>query len=122
MTFPSGAPGGYPGQGRQQPPPGPGYGPPAGGGTKLSLPQILALVTAGLACSTCSSVSRRSSGSASTRELVGWVPGLLFIGGLLSLPAVLPGENKSGEDKKAGILPRRRYRRCHPGFPLHGLQ
>jgi Family of unknown function (DUF5336) len=108
MTFPGGAPGGYPGQGPQQPPfPGPSYGPPAGGGMKLSLPTILHLVTAGLG------LVNFLMGFANVwdNDIAGLgggffafggstLPALFLIGGLLALPAILPGENK-----KPGIAP-----------------
>ena len=99
MSFPSG-PGGYPGQGPQGPPP--GYGRPPSSGTKLSLTQILSLVTAGLGLLNLFLGFTSVSGSASFFEAgLGWVPALLMSGGVLALSAVLPGS----ETKKAGIYP-----------------
>lgn len=103
MTFPSGAPGGYPGQGPHQPPPGPGgYGPPPqGGGLKLSLAQILALVAAGLGVLILFlgfAPIARSSGFYEVSY--GWVPAVFLLAGLLELPAILPGG-----DQKPGLLP-----------------
>jgi len=102
MTFPGGAPGGYPGQGPQQPPfPGPGYGPPPSGGVKLPVPTIVHLVVAGLG------LINFFIGFANVAESGGGFfenglthPALFLLGGLLSLPAILPGENK-----KPGIAP-----------------
>lgn len=100
MSYPSG-PGGYPGQGPQGPPPGPGYGRPPSSGTKLGLTQILSLVTAGLGALNLFLGFTSVVQSASFFEAgIGWVPAMLLAGGLLALPAVLPGEVK-----KAGIYP-----------------
>jgi hypothetical protein len=97
MTFPSGAPGGYPGQGPQQPQPGQGYGPPQGGGMKLSLPQILALVAAGLGLlNLFLGFAPVSTGTSFYEGGLGWIPAVLVIGGLLELPAILPGDDKPG--------------------------
>lgn len=100
MTFPGGAPGGYPGQGPQQHQPGP-YGPPPGGGMKLGLPTILHLVILGLGVINFfvgfADVFDGGDGyfaNAST------IPALFLLGGLFSLPAILPGDNK-----KPGIPP-----------------
>jgi hypothetical protein len=109
MTFPGGAPGGYPGQGPQQQPPFPGYGPPpaGGGGMKLSLPTILHLVVAGLGLVSFfmgfadvwdNDVTGFGGGYFSFGAAV--LPGIFLLGGLFSLPAILPGENK-----KPGIAP-----------------
>jgi hypothetical protein len=103
MTFPGGAPGGYPGQGPQQSPfPGPGYGPPpGGGGAKLPVPTIVHLVVAGIGLINFfigfASIAE-SGGSFFENGVVH--PALFLLGGLLSLPAILPGENK-----KPGIAP-----------------
>jgi hypothetical protein len=103
MTFPGGAPGGYPGQGPQQQPPFPGYGPPpgGGGGMKLSLPTILHLVVAGLGLIAFfmgfADVTDSGDGFFANGLVV---PALFLLGGLFSLPAILPGE-----DKKAGVAP-----------------
>jgi hypothetical protein len=103
MTYPSGAPGGYPGQGpHQQPQPGPaGYGPPqghGGPGLKLSLPQILALVAGGLGVlNLFLGFAPLVTGSSFYESGVGaWIPAVLVIGGLLHLPAILPGDEKPG--------------------------
>ncbi len=97
MTYPGGAPGGYPGQGPQQPLQGPGYGRPPGSGAKLGLPQILLLVVGGLgvlnffvgfADETDPGIGFFAQASA--------VPALFLIGGLLVLPAILPGAAKAG--------------------------
>lgn len=103
MTFPGGAPGGYPGQGPQQSPfPGPGYGPPPGGGTKLSLPTILHLVVGGLGLINffvgfADAYDGGDSGFFANGSVL---PTLFLIGGLLSLKAILPGD-----DKKPGLAP-----------------
>jgi uncharacterized protein DUF5336 len=108
MTFPSGAPGGFPGQGPQQPPQGPGYGPPRAG-LKLGLPQILHLGTAALgviiffvAFASIADVPDGADGISFYKFDVGlgWIPLLMFVGGILSLKAILPGE-----DKKPGLVP-----------------
>jgi hypothetical protein len=100
MTFPSGAPGGYTGQGpQQQPQPGPGYGPPHGHapGLKLSLQQILALVAGGLGVlNLFLGFAPIVTGSSFYEAFFGWIPALLFVGGLLQLPAILPGDSKPG--------------------------
>ncbi|MET0233630.1 MAG: DUF5336 domain-containing protein [Kibdelosporangium sp.] len=100
MTYPSGAPGGYPGQGPHQPQPGPGYGPPQGHapGLKLSLPRILALVAGGLGVlNLLLGFAPLVTSSSFYESGVGaWIPAVLFIGGLLQLPAILPGDQKPG--------------------------
>jgi hypothetical protein len=105
MTFPGGQPGGgYPGQGPQQPPQGPGgYGPPPGSGLKLGLPEVAHLVVAGLGVLILflSFASIGDGIDASLYEAqLGWVPALLLAGGLLSAKVILPGE-----DKKPGLIP-----------------
>lgn len=75
---------------------------------KLGLPQIAHLATAGLGLIIffVAFASINDAGDAegtSFYELgvgLGWVPVLLFVAGLLSLKAILPGE-----DKKPGLLP-----------------
>jgi len=100
MTFPGGAPGGYPGQGPQQQQPGP-YGPPPGGGMKLSLPTILHLVILGLGVINFfigfADVFDGSDGYFANGSTI---PALFLLGGLFSLPAIMPGDNK-----KPGIPP-----------------
>jgi hypothetical protein len=100
MTFPGGAPGGYPGQGPQQHQPGP-YGPPPGGGTKLGLPTILHLAILGLGVINFfmgfADVFDGSDGYFANGSTL---PALFLLGGLFSLPAILPGDNK-----KPGIPP-----------------
>jgi hypothetical protein len=100
MTFPGGAPGGYPGQGPQQHQPGP-YGPPPGGGKKLDVGKILHLAVAGLGLINFfvgfADVYDGSDGYFANGSLI---PGVFLLGGLFSLPAILPGENK-----KPGIPP-----------------
>jgi hypothetical protein len=94
MTFPGGAPGGFPGQQPQQ---GPGYGPQAGGGTKLGIGQIVFLVAAGLGLLNLFLGFAPIAPETSFYESgFGWVPGLLFAGGLLALPVILPGDKKVG--------------------------
>jgi hypothetical protein len=106
MTFPGGAPGGYPGQGPQQQPPfpgpGPSYGPPPGGGTKLSLPTILHLVVAGLGLINffVGFADAYDGGDSGFFANGSMLPALFLLGGLFSLPAILPGENK-----KPGLAP-----------------
>lgn len=101
MTYPSGAPGGYPGQGPHQPPPGYGPAPHQGGGLKLSLTQILALGSAGLGVLILFlGFAPLVTGTSFYEALFGWVPALYLISGLLEAPAFLPGD-----DKKPGILP-----------------
>ncbi|GLZ43261.1 DUF5336 domain-containing protein [Actinokineospora sp. NBRC 105648] len=97
MTYPGGAPGGYPGPGPQQPPQ--GFGPPPPVAPRFTLAQTLHLVVAVLGTLNLFLGFAPLSGTSSFYEgFVGWIPGLLFVGGLLALQAVLPG------DKKAGIL------------------
>ncbi|PXY32273.1 DUF5336 domain-containing protein [Prauserella muralis] len=98
MTFPSGAPGGFPGQGPQQPhQPFPGAGPSMGGGPKLALPQILLLGTAGLGVLNLFLAFANVSGGRSFFEAgYGWIPGLLLVSGLTALFSILPGDQKPG--------------------------
>lgn len=108
MTYPGGAPGGYPGPGPQQQPPLQNYGgPPPSPGIKLSLAQILSLVGAGLGLLNLflgfapvseSSISFFEGG-------LGWLPALLLTGGLLGLAAILPGEKKVGLLPSAVVVP-----------------
>ncbi|SDH61498.1 hypothetical protein SAMN05192558_12240 [Actinokineospora alba] len=102
MTYPGGAPGGYPGQGPQQPTM--GYAPtPAG--PKLELAQILHLAVAGLGVlNLFLGFAPLSSGVNFYEAFSGWIPGLLLLGGLLSLPVILPGDKKVGLTPPAIIL------------------
>jgi hypothetical protein len=108
MTYPGG-PGGYPGQGPQQPQPGPGYGGPAAGGPRqLNIPQIAYLVTGGLGVlNLFLAFASLTGGSSSVRGVdipgtsfyeggFGWVPGLLLISALTALFSLLPGDYKPG--------------------------
>ncbi|SER80261.1 DUF5336 domain-containing protein [Actinokineospora terrae] len=103
MTYP-GAPGGYPGPGQPQPQPQPGFGPPPVG-SRFTLAQTLNLVVIGLGAlnlflgfaPVAASISFYEGG-------LGWVPGLLFVGALLALPAVLPGDKKVGVQSVAVVL------------------
>ncbi|PPK69648.1 DUF5336 domain-containing protein [Actinokineospora auranticolor] len=102
MTYPGGAPGGYPGPGPQQPPQ--GFGPPPAA-SKFSLAQILHLAVAGIGTLNLFLGFAPLSGSYSFYEGGGgWVPALFFVGGLLALPAVLPGERKVGIHSVAVVL------------------
>ncbi|SDD16686.1 DUF5336 domain-containing protein [Actinokineospora iranica] len=97
MTYPGGAPGGYPGPGPQQPPQGFGPPPTAGGGGKLGLAQILHLAVAGLGTlNLFLGFAPLAIERSFYESFTGWVPGLLFVGGLFALPAILPGEKKVG--------------------------
>ncbi|MFC4004452.1 DUF5336 domain-containing protein [Prauserella oleivorans] len=98
MTFPSGAPGGFPGQGPQQPHQHfPGAGPSAGG-PKLGLPQILFLATAGLGVLNLFLGFANVGGGASFYEQASfaWIPALLFLSGLAAAQVVLPNAGKPG--------------------------
>ncbi|PXY17248.1 hypothetical protein BAY59_37470 [Prauserella coralliicola] len=98
MTFPSGAPGGFPGQGPQQPQQHfPGAAPSAGGGPKLGLPQILYLVTAGLGVLNLFLGFANIGGGRSFYEAgYAWIPALLFVSALTAVFLVLPGDVKPG--------------------------
>ncbi|MBK1789282.1 DUF5336 domain-containing protein [Prauserella cavernicola] len=98
MTFPSGAPGGFPGQGPQQHQQHyPGAAPSTGGGPKLGLPQILYLATAGLGVLNLFLAFANIGGSTSFYGAgYGWVPALLFISALTAVFVVLPGDVKPG--------------------------
>ncbi|MBM7770202.1 hypothetical protein JOD54_000406 [Actinokineospora baliensis] len=107
MTYP-GAPGGYPGPGQpQQPPqPQPGFGPPpVASGSRFTLAQTLHLVVLGLGALNLFLGFAPLAASISFYEGgFGWVPGLLFAGGLLALPAVLAGDKKVGVHSVALVL------------------
>ena len=96
MTYPGQGPGGYSGQGPQQPQPGPGYGHPVGGGQRqLNIPGIAYLVTAGLGVLNLFLGFAPLSGKVSFYEsLAGWVPALLLISGLTALFNIVPGDAK----------------------------
>ncbi|WP_026455202.1 DUF5336 domain-containing protein [Saccharomonospora iraqiensis] len=108
MTFPGGAPGGYPGQAPQQPhqpqqsrqpqQPYPGQAPSSGGGgLKLSLPQLLLLVTAGLgALNLFLGFTSLVEGSSFYQSPLSWVPALLLVAGLTAVLSLLPGDQEPG--------------------------
>ncbi|CRK59906.1 antigen 34 kDa [Alloactinosynnema sp. L-07] len=90
MTYPGGAPGGYPG------PQGHGYAPgPAR--PKLELAQILHLVVAGLGLlNLFLGFAPIAAETGFYESPYGWIPALLFVGGVLALPVILPGDKKVG--------------------------
>ncbi|ASR34172.1 hypothetical protein BAY61_03245 [Prauserella marina] len=98
MTFPSGAPGGFPGQGPQQPQqPYSGATPSTGGGMKLGLPQILFLVTAGLGVLNLFLGFANLGGDQGVYAVgFGWIVLPLLISGLAALVGILPGDQKPG--------------------------
>ncbi|WP_019809232.1 DUF5336 domain-containing protein [Saccharomonospora halophila] len=110
MTFPGGAPGGYPGQAPQQPQPHqpqqrqqpqqpyPGAAPsPGGGGLKLSLPQLLLSVTAGLgALNLFLGFTSLGGGFSFYESPLSWVPALLLVAGLTAALSLLPGDQEPG--------------------------
>lgn len=105
MSYPSGAPGGYPGQQQQQPYPG-----VAKSGPQIGLPQILLLVVAGLGVLNLFLGFATLAGDSGFYDGgLGWVPALLFAGGLTALFNVLPGDQKAGPWPAvltlAGVLP-----------------
>ncbi|RLK60912.1 DUF5336 domain-containing protein [Actinokineospora cianjurensis] len=104
MTYP-GAPGGYPGPGQPQPQPQPGFGPPPVG-SRFTLAQTLNLLVIGLGALNLFLGFAPAFNAVSFYESVGggWIPGLLFAGGLLALPAVLPGDKKVGVASMAVVL------------------
>lgn len=97
MSFPSGAPGGFPGQGPHQPQqPHPGYVPP-GAGPKLALPQLLFLVAAGLGVlNLFLGFASFRTGASFYESTWAWVPALLLISGAAAATGLLPGGNKPG--------------------------
>jgi hypothetical protein len=104
MTFPGGAPGGYPGQGPQQPQPG-HFGPPPSVGAKLGIPQFLYIGVAALGLINffigfADAYDGGDSGFFANGILI---PPLFLLGGLFALPALLPG--LAGEGRKPGIGP-----------------
>ncbi|EWC62286.1 antigen 34 kDa [Actinokineospora spheciospongiae] len=105
MSYPGGAPGGYPGPGQQQP--APNYGPPPSSGVKLTLAQILSLVGAGLGLLNLflGFAPAVDLGPSFFEGYVGWVPALLLTGGLLGLAAILPGDKKAGLFPSAVVVP-----------------
>lgn len=98
MTFPSGAPGGFPGQGPQQPQqPYPGAAPATRGGAAPDLPQILFLAVAGLGLLNLFLGFANLGGGSNFYEAgTGWVPALLFVSGLTAAFNLLPGDQKPG--------------------------
>jgi hypothetical protein len=102
MTYPGGAPGGYPGQGPQQPTM--GYTPtPAG--PKLELAQILHMAVAGLGVlNLFLGFAPIAAGTGFYESPFGWIPAMLFLGGLLAVPAILPGDKKVGLASPATTL------------------
>lgn len=96
MTFPSGTPGGFPGQGPQQSNQ-PYPGAPSAGRPALPLPQILLLVTGGLGVLNLFLAFANLGGSSSFyEEGAGWIPALLLVAGLAAVVGYLPGEAKPG--------------------------
>lgn len=97
MSFPSGAPGGFPGQGPhqpQQPHPGPA---PSGAGPKIALPQLLFLVTAGLgALNLFLGFASIGTGASFYESAWAWVPALLLISGATAAFNLLPGGDRPG--------------------------
>ncbi|WP_197320723.1 DUF5336 domain-containing protein [Saccharomonospora sp. NB11] len=96
MTFPSGTPGGFPGQSPQQPHQ-PYPGPQAAGRPSLPMPKILLLVTGGLGVlNLFLAFANFTGGSSFYESAVNWVPALLFIAGAVAAVSFLPGESKPG--------------------------
>ncbi|WP_024876246.1 DUF5336 domain-containing protein [Saccharomonospora piscinae] len=97
MTFPSGTPGGFPGQGPQQPQQSYSGPAPASGRPAPSLPQILLLATGGLGVLNLFLAFANAFGGASFYERsLGWIPALLFVAGAIAVVGFLPGESKPG--------------------------
>lgn len=102
MTYPGGAPGGYPGQGPQQPTM--GYA-PTQAGPKLELAQILHMAVAGLGVlNLFLGFAPIAAGTGFYESSFGWIPAMLFLGGLLAVPAILPGDKKVGLASPATTL------------------
>ncbi|GAA4440807.1 DUF5336 domain-containing protein [Actinokineospora soli] len=97
MTYPGGAPGGYPGPGQQPPQ---AYGPPPSAGPKFTVAQMLHLGVAGLGALNFFLGFANLNGGVNYFEIGSTVPALFLVAGLLSLKVILPGE-----DKKPGLLP-----------------
>ncbi|PRX43321.1 hypothetical protein B0I33_11654 [Prauserella shujinwangii] len=98
MTFPSGAPGGFPGQGPHQPQqPYPGAAPSTGGGAKLGLPELLYLAIAGVGVLNLFLGFVNADTDSNFYEVgLGWVPGLLLLSGITAASNILPGDQKPG--------------------------
>lgn len=98
MSFPSGAPGGYPGQGPQHPPQ--GFPPPQGpgGGLKLTLPQILQLTTVGLGLlNFFLGFATIVDSGPSFFDSASVVPGLFLLSGLFAAQSLIGrGERRTG--------------------------
>ncbi|MGW5053179.1 DUF5336 domain-containing protein [Actinokineospora sp. NPDC004072] len=97
MSYPGGAPGGYPGPGQQ---PTPAYGPPPSAGPKFTVAQMLHLGVAGLGALNFFLGFAPAGPGANYFEIASVLPALFLIAGVLSLQVVLPGDAK-----KPGLLP-----------------
>lgn len=98
MTYPGGAPGGYPGPGQQ---PTQAYGPPPqAAGPKFTIAQMLHLGVAGLGVLNFFLGFAKAGGGANYFDAASTLPALFLIAGVLSLKVILPGD-----DKKPGLLP-----------------
>lgn len=98
MTYPGGAPGGYPGPGQQ---PTQAYGPPQPApGPKFTVAQMLHLGVAGLGVLNFFLGFANIAGGTNYFEVASPLPALFFVAGVLSLKVILPGD-----DKKPGLLP-----------------
>lgn len=96
MTFPSGTPGGYPGQGPQQTNQ-PYPGAPSTGRAALPLPQILLLATGGLGVLNLFLAFANVGGDKSFYQAgLGWIPALLLVAGVTAVIGYLPGDAKPG--------------------------
>ncbi len=95
MTYPGGAPGGYPGPGQQPPQ---AYGPPPTTGPKFTVAQMLHLGVAGLGVLNFF-LGFADAAGANYFDIASLLPGVFLIAGLLSLAVILPGE-----DKKPGLI------------------
>ncbi|MFC5286166.1 DUF5336 domain-containing protein [Actinokineospora guangxiensis] len=96
MTYPGGAPGGYPGPGQQPPQ---AYGPPPTTGPKFTIAQMLHLGVAGLGVLNFFLGFADAAGGGNYFDGASLIPGFFLVAGLVSLKVILPGE-----DKKPGLL------------------